>query len=479
MKRHSFVSKMAYASGTVSFAVKDVAFGSFVLFYYYSVVGLQGGLAGTVLLIAMIWDAFTDPIIGSVSDNLRTKWGRRHPLMAISGIPLGICLFALFNVPEGLSQGAIFAWMLIVCLLLRTFLTLFTIPYLALGAELSEDYHERSSIAGLRTLFGWFVAIALAAVAWGAIFKSDGVTDGRLLAENYFTYGMISMVIIAVFTTISILATARHIPDLPTGSDTPVKFTFTKIFADVGHAMQNQNFRNLFLVMLTLGAATGLGGALGTHMATYFWELSTFQLFQQTLFTFVPIAFMLLVMNKLNERLEKHVILQICTFLFAGNTIWLVSLRLLGILPENGHPIIFPLILVGVFIGSATVMWFQTISSSVIADIGDEQELLTHERQEGMFFAAQGFSIKFVTGIGNFVGGIVLQIIHLPPNAAPGTVEPEVLFKLGIVMGPIVAASLVIPWLFARKITLTKERHEEVRVALQARHAAAQASSSD
>jgi Na+/melibiose symporter-like transporter len=475
MKRHSFLSRLAYASGTVSFAVKDVAFGSFVLFYYYSVVGLQGGLAGTVLLIAMIWDAFTDPIVGSVSDNLRTKWGRRHPLMAISGIPLGICLFALFNVPEGLSQGAIFAWMLITCLLLRTFLTLFTIPYLALGAELSDDYHERSAIAGLRTLFGWLVAIALAAVAWGVIFRSDGTTDGRLVAENYFTYGMISMLIIGIFTTISIITTARHIPDLPKGADAPVKFTFARIFADIGHALQNENFRNLFLVMLTLGAATGIGAALGTHMATYFWELSTFQLFQQTLFTFVPIGFMLLVMNKLNQILEKHVILQICTFLFAGNTIWLISLRLLGILPENGHPIIFPLILVSVFIGSATVMWFQTISSSVIADIGDEQELITHERQEGMFFAAQGFSIKFITGIGSFVGGLVLQFIHLPPGAAPGTVAPDVLFKLGVIMGPVVALSLIVPWYFSRKITLTRDRHDEVRTALEARHAAAAA----
>jgi Na+/melibiose symporter-like transporter len=167
MKHHNFISKLAYASGTVSFAVKDIAFGSFVLFYYVSVVGLQGSLAGTVLLISMVWDAITDPIVGSLSDNFRSRWGRRHPFMAISGIPLAICLFALFNVPEGLSQTEIFLWMLVICLLLRTFLTLFTVPYLALGAEMSDDYHERSSIAGTRTLFGWVTAIGLAAVAWG------------------------------------------------------------------------------------------------------------------------------------------------------------------------------------------------------------------------------------------------------------------------------------------------------------------------
>jgi Na+/melibiose symporter-like transporter len=471
MKGHSFLTRLAYASGTVSFAVKDVAFGSFVLFYYVSVVGLQGKLAGTVLLIAMVWDAITDPLVGSISDNFRSRWGRRHPFMAISGIPLALCLFALFNVPDGLGQTEIFLWMLIVCLLLRTFLTLFTVPYLALGAELSEDYHERSAIAGTRTLFGWITAIGLAALAWGAIFKGDGITDGRLISENYYHYGLISMAIVAIFTTISLVTTARHIPDLPSGSDIPVRFSFTKLFLDIGHALRNRNFRNLFWVMLTLGAGVGIGAALGTHMATYFWELTTQQLFYQTLFTFVPIAFMLGVMDWLSKRIEKHIILQICTFVFAANTIWLVSLRLLGILPDNGHPLIFALILVTVFIGSATTIWFQTITSSVIADIGDEQELLTHERQEGMFFAAQGFSIKFVTGIGSFVGGFVLDIIQMPAYAAPGSIPSEVVFKLGIVMGPILTVCMIVPYFFARKITLTRERHDEIRLALEERHA--------
>ncbi len=276
MKSHNLFSKLAYASGTVSFAVKDIAFGSFVLFYYVSVMGLQGKLAGTVLLIAMVWDAITDPVVGSISDNFRSRWGRRHPFMAVSGIPLAICLFALFNVPEELGQWALFSWMLVVCLFLRTFLTLFTVPYLALGAELSDDYHERSSIAGVRTLVGWIAAIGLLALAWGVIFTTDGVTDGRLIPGNYFDYGMISFLIIAVFTSVSVLTTARHIPDLPLGSQTPAKFNVVKIFKDIGHALQNENFRYLFLVMLTLGAGVGVGGALGTHMATYFWELTRF-----------------------------------------------------------------------------------------------------------------------------------------------------------------------------------------------------------
>ena len=87
MKHLSLLSKLSYSSGVVAFSVKDLAFTQFALFYYVSVVGLSGKLAGTVLLIAMIWDAVSDPIIGSLSDNFHSKWGRRHPFMYGAALP--------------------------------------------------------------------------------------------------------------------------------------------------------------------------------------------------------------------------------------------------------------------------------------------------------------------------------------------------------------------------------------------------------
>jgi GPH family glycoside/pentoside/hexuronide:cation symporter len=423
------------------------------------VVGLQGSLAGMALFIAMAWDAVTDPIIGSISDHLHTRWGRRHPLMAISGIPLGICLFALFNVPEDLSQWQIFSWMLIVCLLLRTFLTLYTVPYLALGAELSEDYEERSSIAGFRTLLGWTVGILLTAVAWGLIFQGDGETDGRLIRDNYFTFGMVSFGLVAFFTTLAIFGTAKHIPNLPLAGHDGASFSFKKLLDDIVIALRNDNFRMLFLLMLTLGVATGLVGALGTHVSTYFWELTTDQLLYQTLGTYIPIVFMMLAMTKLNQIFEKQTVLEICILGLVLNSIWLIPSRLLVWIPDNHTDLLFMLIIVQGYISAAFIIWFQVISSSVIADIADEQEHENNQRQEGMFFAAQGFSIKFVTGIGNFIGGIVIDIIKLPAGAAPGTVDAEVMFELGMVMGPGVTVALLVRFYFSRKFNLSRARH--------------------
>ncbi|MEM1434560.1 MAG: MFS transporter [Pseudomonadota bacterium] len=466
---NGFGLKLGYASGTLSFAVKDVAFGSFVLFYYVTVVGLKGSLAGAVIFISLAWDAVTDPVVGSLSDNLRSRWGRRHPFMALSGIPLAACLFALFNVPDGLSQGGIFFWMLITCLLLRTFLTLFTVPYLALGAELSSDYHERTSIAGFRTLVGWFSAILFTAFAWGVLFRGDGVTDGRLLRDNYFSFALLSFALIAGFTTLSTLVTAGRIKSLPAVLDTAQAFSFSRIFNDVRVALRNDNFRNLFYLLLTLGVATGLNGALGTHMNTYFWELSTNQLFIQALGALLPVAVMLLLMNTLNRRFEKQRVLELCILGLVLNTLWFVPGRLLGLIPGNDHPVVFPLVLIHGYISAALVIWFQTVSASAIADISDEQELVTSRRQEGVFFAAQGFSIKFVTGIGNLLGGVVIDLIRLPVGATPGTVDADVLFDLGIVMGPVIAGFLFLPYLYARRLELSRARHAEIRAALDQR----------
>ena len=451
------------------FVVKDIAFGTFVLFYYASVLGVSGRLAGAVLLIAMIWDAVTDPIVGSISDNLRTRWGRRHPLMAIGSIPLAICLYLLFAVPEGLSEWQMVTWMLVVCILLRTFLTLFGVPYLALGAELSTDYQERTSITGLRTVVHWLGAILLTSGAWGILFASSGDVDSRLIKDNYHQLGMISFLLVVLIAAISIGGTRSRIPELPTVA-VRREFSLMAMLSDILAALRNQNFRMLFYVLLTFGVFTGLITALGTHTNTYFWELTTEQLFIQSMSSCLPVFIMMFTMGWLNARIEKQVALKLCILIMVLNTLWFIPSRLLGWMPENHTTSLFALVLLHGYIIVAALIWFGAVSTSLIADITDEQELISGRRQEGMFFAAQSFSIKFVTGVGTFFGGVVLDLIRLPPGAEPGTVDQQVLFNLGLVMGPVLALFLAIPYFFASRLRLSRSSHAEIRAKLDAMH---------
>ena len=124
--------------------------------------GLSGTLVGAAVLIALIVDAITDPIMGGISDEWRSKlWGRRHLFMLLSAIPTGLGLWFIFSPPLSLSNTNLFIWMLGFTILVRLGLTLFYVPYLALNAELTESYDERTQISSLRTIFGELFMIFL------------------------------------------------------------------------------------------------------------------------------------------------------------------------------------------------------------------------------------------------------------------------------------------------------------------------------
>ena len=98
-------ARLLYSSGVVNYALKDAAFGAFILFYYKQVLGLSGTLTGIAIAISIIWDAVSDPLVGAWSDNLRTRWGRRHPLMLASVLPIALSFIALFAPPTAALQS--------------------------------------------------------------------------------------------------------------------------------------------------------------------------------------------------------------------------------------------------------------------------------------------------------------------------------------------------------------------------------------
>ncbi len=159
MRPVTALEKWSYAIGNIPSAVKDTAFGTFVVFYYTQVLGLSGTLAGLAAFIALSWDAISDPIVGSWSDRVRSRWGRRHSLMLLGAPPTAFLFLALFNPPAALTgETSLFLWLLGVSLLLRTCLTIYFVPYQAMGAELAEDYDVRTELAKARITVSWMGA---------------------------------------------------------------------------------------------------------------------------------------------------------------------------------------------------------------------------------------------------------------------------------------------------------------------------------
>src|SRR6056297_204364 len=132
-------TKLAYGSGAIADGVKNNGFEYFLLFYYSQVLGVDFALVGATLMIAMVVDGITDPVVGYWSDNLRTRFRRRHPFMYLSVIPVGIAYVFAWNPPAGLTGNELFPYLLMITIVVRIAFTFYDVPSSALVAELTDD----------------------------------------------------------------------------------------------------------------------------------------------------------------------------------------------------------------------------------------------------------------------------------------------------------------------------------------------------
>jgi GPH family glycoside/pentoside/hexuronide:cation symporter len=463
MRQLSPIEKWSYAIGNIPYAVKDTAFGTFVVFYYTQVMGLSGTLTGLAMFIALSWDAISDPIVGSWSDSVRSRWGRRHPLMLLGAIPTALLFLLLFGPPLQLSETGLFFWLLAVSIALRTFLTVYFIPYQAMGAELSEDYDERTEIAKGRVTVAWLGGLMLPAIAYTLIFQAQGDTDGRLVNANYWTYGILSFTLAFVTGAVCLWGTRKAIPHLPQPRDSANRFSLRQTYSDFMTASRNRNFRATIGTKLAFGLAAGTYTTMGLYMGTYFFEFTSEQLAGLV----VPMLFAALtafaVLGRIGQAYDKPPLMALACLGFGINALWFVGGRLLGLLPENGSALLYALQMVNAYIAVFCVVCLQILGASLLADILDEQELDKGIRQEGVFFAASAFVLKATTGMGTLMGGIIVDFAGLKPNAEPGTVPGEVLATLGWFYGPGIATAGLVAWWCARRVQLSRQQHAAIR----------------
>jgi GPH family glycoside/pentoside/hexuronide:cation symporter len=467
--------KLAYGVGQVAEGLKNGAFGTFLVFYYVQVLGLSGTLAGFAVGLAVVVDAFTDPLAGSVSDNWHSKRGRRHPFIFAAILPLAICFYLLFN-PLVTGDTALFIWLLVFTNATRTAMSFYHVPHIALGAEMSEDYDERSNLVSFRLFFSYVgVLLAYGLGTWLFFRPSAEFQSGQLDATAYPPYALA----LALLMVISVFWSAWHtrvlIPNLPQakpGASTKIVGVLLQVLVDLRDAMRSRSFRWLFLGVLIVFIMAGIDSGLNLFVFTYFWELPTGQL--GLLLVMFPLGVMIGVFfsARLFRRFSKK------TGLIFGALSWPfwqtlpVVLRLLGWFPENSDELLLPILMVMRFIQGVCTIQAHVAFSSMVADIIDEHELETGKRQEGIFFAAASFSSKATSGIGNIIAGFALDIIGWPRGPEVKTaadVAPETIVDLGLVYGPYFALfGFVSVWCYTH-YNLTRERHEEILQALAIR----------
>jgi|TARA_B110000503_G_scaffold117055_1_gene176662 Na+/melibiose symporter-like transporter len=454
--------KWSYAIGNVPFSVKETAFANFVVFYYTQVNGLSGSLAGLAMFMALVWDAISDPIVGSWSDNFRSRWGRRHPLLVAGALPTTLLFLGLFAPPSGLSEMGIFAWLLAISILLRTALTIYFVPYTAMGAELSTDYDQRTTIAKARITLGWVAAMALPAIAYTIYFQPQNGVDGRLVAENYWHFGVLSAAVAGVTALICIMGTRSVIPRLPVG-DMSKRFSWSDPYNDLKTIFINRNFRVSIGSNLAFGMTTGAYATLSLYLATYFWELTTAQLAGLVVPTAMATLLAFVGLGGLSRRFDKPKLLAAFSLGLAVNSLWLFGGRLFDLLPANGEPLLYLLIAINTGIGVLMIVSLQIISASFGADTLDELELQTGKRQEGVLFSVGAFLSKATIGAGALVAGIVIDLVGIQSTSLPGQVPADVLQSLGWFTLVITVGFALIGFYFTTQLRLSRDDHARMR----------------
>ena len=469
--------RVAYGLGQVCESIKTYSFSIFILFYYNQVLGLSGSATGFAIGIALVFDAISDPLAGSISDNWQSRWGRRHPFMLVSAVPLGLCLAALFAPPAAFGPAAQLVWLTGFAIATRTAMTIFHVPHQALGAELSTDYSERTRIVAYRLAFGYAGVLVMAALGFGFFFADE--RGGRINPDAYLPFGLTLAAIMIVTALLSVWGTWRAIPTLPQAATRRAESVFA-VFArmlDEGRsALANRSFRGLSGGTLLMFIMVGTESALSLYMYEYFWELSSSEmLFMLALYP-VGLVVGATLTQRLHEAWDKGPTLLVGITGYSVCQLAPVFLRLADAMPANGT---FGLIVIllafrgvqGAFVQQALVSF-----ASMLADLADQHELDTGRRQEGIFFSLVSFAGKAASGAGSFIAGVTLDLIRWPAGLAEqGTeaVPAETIRALGIVYGPVVAAFAVAAFFSYRLYDLDRDRHREIQAALEARRAAA------
>lgn len=454
------------------------------MFLLYTVVfGMPGTLAGLATAIPIVIDAVSDPLIGHASDRWRGRLGRRHPFLYFATVPVGLSAYCVFAPPQALlepstqilhflgyqatlNQWLLALWLMVMSSLMKLFLTCYILPHLALGAELSDSYIERTRVFRYNTFFSF---------AGGAVIS---LCFYNLVIPEGAKFGIDTSWPAAILAGISALAiflcahfTRDQIPYLSQPAREEGAYSLVRFLTDAASVFRNRNYRMLFYGLLCLSATLGIRETLSAHMGLYFWELKPWQL---GLFPFVVIpanVICVLIVAKLNQRFEKSGTLGVAVGGAVFAAAFPVLARFAGIFPDNHTLSLFVILcfFVALFYGSAFIL--TTTVYSAIGDVVDEHELATGRRQEGVFYAVRTFFSKVSIALGHLLAGIAIDVIEFPSHPVAGQVDAQVIFELGLFEGVLATIPAYFAIYFYSRYKIDHKRQARTREKLQARAA--------
>jgi GPH family glycoside/pentoside/hexuronide:cation symporter len=459
-----FWLKLLYGSGDWGFSSLGMLRAIFYALYLTDVVGLEPRLASFGALIGIIWDAVNDPIIGVISDRLRTRWGRRRPLLIWFAIPFGLSFVMLWSAPNWESQTALLIYVTLSFMLSDTLSTLVSVPYMSLTPELTRNYDERTTLTSFRTVFqlasALTVVIAAPMIIDAAILNGATQQQGFMLVGAIFgSLGAVPLLLIGLFVREK--STPEERESMPFRETLRVTWKNIPFRYAVGIFMLNWSAADMVSIMfpyfllywVAQGDFLARISIFGVDLAL---ESAFFGVLMSVCILFVP--FWLWLAHKRNKR-EAYML---------GMIFWVaVQLMVYTVQPGATTYLLVLAALAGIGVSAAYVL-----PDSIFPDVIEWDELRTRRRQEGIYYGIRTLIRK---STGALVIFFALQLLGWsgyqspPPDVTQFSQPDSVLTMIRLLVSPIGAIILFGAVILAYSYPLSREKHARIQKLLRRR----------
>lgn len=451
--------KFFHGFGAIAYGIKENGFSTFLLLFYNQVMGMEAWLVSLALMIAMIIDAFADPVIGHMSDRTYTRWGRRLPWLYIAAIPLALSWLIMWRPPE-MSPGASFAFLVVTAILVRTLVSCCEVPSVAILPELTRDYDERTKLMRVRYLFAWFGGLLMLFLAYGVFLVSDKEGQvGQLMAEGYWLYGLTGAILMAITVIGSAMGQHKRLAHLPITQ--PAKTTLVEAMREIRESVSHPAYLVLIGTIAFAAVSTQVTFVLSNYLYIFVWRFPEAWFRAYPLLLLVSVVFSFFLVAAFHKRWGKR---ETALGGIIGSTVfWAIPflLFLAGAWPQVGTTDSTALVFGFFFFANVSAVIVQISLGSMIADVVEASEVQTGRRSEGVFYAGNLFVQKCATGLGILISGLLIDIAGLPEKAVPSQVPPAVIDTLVIgYMTVICGLAVGVLWRI-RHFPISRTDHEE------------------
>lgn len=459
-KKLSGIEKFAYGIGAVGKDMVYMLSASYILYYYQDIMGVSAWAMGIILLVARVFDAFNDPIMGVIVAKTKTRWGKFRPWLLIGTLTNAVILYLMFSAPTSFNAGGLVAYAAVTYILWGVTYTMMDIPYWSMVPAFTESGKERENLSALARScagVGSAVITIITVMCVSGLGKwLGGANDGEVERLGFQAFAAIVAVLFVIFTVITcVCIKEKSSVDMQTAS---VKEMFRAL-------IQNDQAMTMVAAIVLINTALYITSNLLIYFFKYDFSGAGWKA-DYTLFNTFGGAFQILAMMILFPLLRKF--MSTIKIFYVSFTMAFCGYLILLFLTTGGVTNVY-FLLVPAFLIMSAIGMLNVIVTVFLANTVDYGELKNKRRDESVIFSMQTFVVKLASGISALVASLVLTVCQISSDE---TVEAAVSgsarigLRMSMTLIPIFVLIIAVI-IFRRHYILTDEKLNEIKKELK------------